>query len=374
MHFPLDPRSLFVEHWGQTGTMPARKPKSNRVTLQDVARKSGFSPSTVSIVLSNAPLSRNVAEQTKEHIRKTAQELGYRPNVFARSLRSRRSGTIGVLLFDISDPYCLLTLRGIEKTLRGTPWLPILLDAHNDPSRLQSYLDMFIERRVEGLIVVANWLFDEGGLLAKIAQEEMPVVVVGRDHSSQSISSVLVDNEAGGYEAIRYLYQLGHRKVAIIRGPRELADSVRRWNGVERFAGENGWRIDSSLVRDLTVTADPMSPFEGGVKVTEELLASGEPFTALMAFDDFTALGVLRALHQAGLSVPRDCSVLGFDDMPLAALSTPALSTIRQPMDEMGAIAARRILNALSEGSKANPMLELFPPELILRDSTLKLD
>jgi LacI family transcriptional regulator len=350
--------------------MSVRKTRSKRVTLRDVARKSGFSPSTVSIVLSDAPLSRHVAAETKERIRKAAQELGYRPDVYARSLRSRRSNTIGVLLFDISDPYCLLVLRGIEKTLRGTPWLPILVDAHNDPARFESYIDLFIERCAEGVIVVANWLFDEAGMLTKIQEEGVPVVVVGRDLSVRGIRSVLVDNEVGGYEAVRHLHALGHRRIAIIRGPQQLDDSLRRWEGVERFAGESGWRIDPRLVRELTVTDDPISPFDGGMRVTADLIDSGEPFTALVAFDDFTALGALRALHQAGVRVPDDCSVLGFDDMPQAALSTPALSTIRQPMQEMGAIAAQRILQALSERDDGDPMAERLSPLLVARESS----
>ncbi len=202
--------------------MPARKPKSTRVTLQDVARKSGFSPSTVSIVLSEAPLSRYVATKTKERIRKAAATLGYRPDVFARSLRSRRSNTIGVLVFDISDPFCVLILRGIEKALQGTRWMPILMDAHNDRSQVEGYLDLLMERRVEGLIVVANWLFDEGGLLEQASREVMPTVVVGRDLSAKRIGSVIVDNEAGGYQAIKHLYELGHRQIALIRGPEKL--------------------------------------------------------------------------------------------------------------------------------------------------------
>jgi len=352
--------------------MSVRKTRSKRVTIKDVARKSGFSPSTVSIVLSEAPLSRYVALETKERIRKASKELGYRPDVFARSLRSRRSNTIGVLLFDISDPYCLQILRGIESVLRGTPWLPVLVDAHNDHLRFQNYIDLFIERCAEGLIVVANWLFDERGMLAKIMDENIPVVVVGRDLSARGIRSVLVDNEAGGYEAIHYLHELGHRRIAVIRGPQQLDDSIRRWEGMERFAREHGWQIDNDLVCELTVTDDPMSPFDGGVQATTDLIKSGQHFTALIAFDDFTALGALRALDQAGLNSPRDCSVLGFDDMPHAALSTPGLSTIRQPMTEMGANAARRLLNALGE-NKAEPLVQKFLPQLVVRDSTAKL-
>ena len=177
----------------------------------------------------------------------------------------------------------------------------------------------------------------------------MPTVVVGRDVSEQHLGSVIVDNEAGGYEAIKHLYQLGHRQIAFIRGPEKLIDSARRWQGIERFALESGWKIDPRRVRQLPDALDPISPFEGGLELTTELLASRQNFTALMAFDDLTALGALRALAQAGRTAPRDCSILGFDDVPFAALCTPGLTTIRQPMEEMGRAAARRVLDALHD-------------------------
>jgi LacI family transcriptional regulator len=353
--------------------MPERKSKSARVTLVDVARKSGFSPSTVSIVLSEAPLSRYVAAQTKERIRKTAQSLGYRPDVFARSLRSRHSHTVGVLVFDISDPYCVLILQGIEKTLLPTPYLPILMDAHHDQKQFEGYLDLLMERRVEGLIVVANWLFDEGGLLVGLKEKKMPIVVVGRDVTEKQIGSVTVDNEAGGYEAMKHLYELGHRKIAVIRGPAKLNDSQLRWNGMQRFAAEQGLQLDPRRVRQLSDALDPVSGFEGGVQLTEELIRSRLKFTALVAFDDLTALGAVRGLVRMGRTAPQDCSIIGFDDVPLAALTTPGLTTIRQPMDEMGSLATQRILDVLQEAGEARevtPDLQLLPPSLVLRDST----
>jgi len=356
--------------------MAGSKSKSTRVTLLDVARRSGFSPSTVSIVLSDAPLSRHVAATTKERIRKTAQSLGYRPDVFARSLRSRRSNTIGVLVFDISDPFCVLILRGIEKTLHSTPYLPILMDAHHERQQFEGYLDLLMERRVEGLIVVANWLFDEGGLLTGLKDKKMPTVVVGRDLSEKSIGSVIVDNKAGGYEAMKHLYELGHRKIAVIRGPQRLSDSIRRWRGVQQFASETGLTLDSRLVRELPAAIDPISGFEGGAQLTADLIRSRLKFTALIAFDDLTALGAVRALAGAGRSAPRDCSIIGFDDVPLAALTTPGITTIRQPMEEMGRAATRRLLDALTETSgqrEVGPELQLLPPALVLRSSTTAL-
>jgi LacI family transcriptional regulator len=356
--------------------MPERKSKSVRVTLLDVARESGFSPSTVSIVLSEAPLSRYVAAQTKERVREAAQLLGYRPDVFARSLRSRRSNTIGVLVFDISDPFCVFILKGIEKTLHSTPYLPILMDAHHERKQFEGYLDLLMERRVEGLIVVANWLFDEGGLLTGLKEKKMPTVVVGRDVSGKLIGSVTVDNEAGGYEAMKHLYKLGHRRIAVIRGPKKLSDSRLRWNGMQRFASEYGLQLDPRRVRQLPDALDPVSGFEGGVRLTEELIRSRLKFTALVAFDDLTALGVVRALARAGRTAPQDCSIIGFDDVPLAALSTPGLTTIRQPMEEMGSVATRRVLDVLQKAEEGpcevSPDLQLLPPSLVLRDSTSK--
>ncbi len=356
--------------------MAGSKSKSTRVTLLDVARKSGFSPSTVSIVLSEAPLSRYVAAGTKERIRKTAKSLGYRPDVFARSLRSRRSNTVGVLVFDISDPFCVLILRGIEKTLHSTPYLPILMDAHHERKQFEGYLELLMERRVEGLIVVANWLFDEGGLLAGLKNKKMPTVVVGRDLSDKKIGSVIVDNEAGGYEAIKHLYQLGHRRIAVIRGPRMLSDSNRRWAGIQRFAAEQGLTLDARLVRELPGAIDPISGFQGGVQLVDELIRSRLKFTALVAFDDLTALGAIRALARAERSAPRDCSIIGFDDVPLAALSTPGITTIRQPMEEMGRVATHRLLDVLRKDDgqgEVPPDLQLQPPSLVLRDSTTAL-
>jgi LacI family transcriptional regulator len=351
--------------------MPAHKPKTKRVTLLDVARKAGFSPSTVSIVLSEAPLSRYVAAQTKERIRKAAQTLGYRPDVFARSLRSRRSNTVGVLVFDISDPFCVFILQGIEKTLHGTPYLPILMDAHNDQKRFAGYLDLLMERRVEGLIVVANWLFDEGELLSTVKAEKIPSMVVGRDTSEKELGSVIVDNEAGGYEVMKHLYELGHRRIAVIRGPDSLRDSQRRWAGMQRFAEESGLELDPRKVRTLPEVLDPTSGFQGGMQATEDLLRSRLKFTALAAFDDLTALGAMRALSAAGRSVPQDCSMVGFDDVPMAGFCTPGLTTIRQPMEEMGGTATKRMLDALAASEpEASPELQLLPPTLVLRDST----
>jgi len=353
-----------------------RRTKSTHVTLADVARASGFSASTVSIVLNETPLSRYVAAKTKEHIRQKAAEMSYHPDALARSLSRRRSQTIGVLVFDISDPFCMSLLRGIERTLYPTPFLPIIMDADNRPEQFDRYLDLLIGRRVEGLILVANWLFAEIDPLSKIEKNSIPISVVGGDLTSRSIQSVAVDNEAGGYASIQHLYSLGHREIAVVRGPEELGDSSSRWRGIQKFAAEVGLELDPRLIVQLPAAIDANSGFEGGLRLAAGIIDAKLDFSAMLAFDDLTALGAIRALWLAGRRVPDDCSVIGFDDIPQAALSTPAITTIRQPMLDMGGLAANLVLNEItapkSKSSRTN-LLHLLQPALIERDSTRKL-
>jgi LacI family transcriptional regulator len=338
----------------------------------DVARASGYSASSVSIVLNDAPLAENLNPRTRRRIRETAERLGYRPHVFARSLRTQRSNTIGVIVFDMSDPFCTLILRGIDKHLQPAGFLPIVMDAHNDRDRFERYLEMAVERRVEGLVVVANWLFVSIDALKNLAQDRLPTVVVGRDLHRSGVRSVLVDNERGGYLALRHLYEMGHRKVNFLLGPKQLSDSSRRWVGMKRFAVEAGIEIARPRVLQLPGLSDPLTGFSSGAELTGRWLRNGQKFTAIAAFDDMTAFGAIRGLNNHGRKVPEDCSVIGFDDVPMAELSTPSLTTIRQPMEHMGRYAAEVVGNQISMGSlrREAEALKLLAPELVMRQST----
>ncbi|HEY2471602.1 MAG TPA: LacI family DNA-binding transcriptional regulator [Terracidiphilus sp.] len=351
--------------------MPQRK--SGHVTLSDIARACGFSVSTVSIVLSEAPLSQNVAASTREQIRKKARELGYHPDAYARSLRRRRSQTIAVLAYDLSDPFCIPIVHGIQAGLQPANYLPLLVDAHAQRKLFDSYLKMILERRAEGVIVIASWIFQETNLLEDIEKNQVPIVIVGRDLTNRNVNSLLVDNEAGGALALRHLIGLGHKRIAIVRGPEELFDTEPRWTGIQRAAAEAGIKIDSKLVFQLPNLTDPTSGFEGGLEIARKMLASQRPFTAVLAFDDLTALGVVRGLNHAGLRVPDDISVIGFDDVLPAAVSTPGITTIRQPLKEMGLLASEWTLEAINSHDQAvNRPARLFkaPPELVVRMST----
>jgi LacI family transcriptional regulator len=347
--------------------------KSAAVTMRDVAEESGFSPATVSVVLNNAPLARYIAPATKKRIEETAKKLGYRPNAMARFLRSKRSHSVGVMFFDITDPFCTPILRGIENALYSLSYVPIFADAHNQRNRFERYLEMLLEHHVEALVLVANWLVVDIQLLADLSKRNIPAATIGWELPGDTVGSVMVDNEAGGRLALEHLYQLGHKKIAFIRGPKVIIDSTPRWRGIQKMAHAVGLEIDASLVAQLPESLDPNSGFEGGYRITEEWMERKKKFTALLAFDDLTALGAIRALTKGGVKVPEQCSVVGFDDVPLSSLSAPSLTTVRQPLEAMGNLAVNMVMEGIKAGLEKRDWTaaqQKVNPELVIRDST----
>jgi LacI family transcriptional regulator len=370
---PLPSGALVPDDAGTEKLVKRPSSKSAAVTMRDVANASGFSPATVSIVLNNAPLARYIAPATKKKIEDSARKLGYRPNVMARFLRSKRTHSVGVMFFDVTDPFCTPILRGIENSLFQGSYVPILADAHNQRNRFERYLELLLERHVEALVVVANWLFVDIHLLADFSKRNIPAATIGWELPGDTVSSVMVDNEAGGRLAMEHLHKLGHRKIAYIRGPKTLIDSGPRWKGIQKFAHAAGLEIDSDLTMQLPEAFDPNSGFEGGFRLTEEFLQRRKRFTALLAFDDLTAFGAIRALNKAGIRVPEQCSVIGFDDVALSALAAPSLTTVRQPLEVMG----NRAVNIIMEGIAASQEKrewkithQRVAPELMIREST----
>jgi len=347
--------------------------KRTLVTMRDVAKATGFSPATVSIVLNDAPLARYIAASTRKKIQEAAKRLGYRPNAMARFLRSKHSQSLGVMLFDVTDPFCTPILRGIENALYPLGYLPIFADAHNQHERFERYLEMLLERHVDGIIVVANWLFVDIHVLADLNKAEVPTVTIGWEIPGNRVSFVMVDNEGGGRMALEHLYQLGHRRIAIIRGPKRLIDTGPRWRGIQKFAQSVNLEIDPALVLPLPEVWDATASFEHGYRLTEELLQKKKKFTALLAFDDLTALGAVRALAKAGVNVPEQCSVVGFDDVAISGLSAPSLTTVRQPLETMGGAAVNVVMEAIKsrkENRDGNVVAQKLHPELVIRDST----
>ncbi len=347
------------------------------ITIRDIARESGFSIGTVSIVLNDAPLARYMSAQTKEHIKEVAHRLGYSPNQFARSLRGSRSHTVGVMVIDVTDPFCTPILRGIEGSLYKASYLSIFADAQNDHGRFERYLEMMLERRVEALIVIANWMLVDITLLSDIEKHRIPTVIVARELQPDAVSSVLVDNQAGARMAIEHLYELGHREIAFIRGPKAIGDSELRWNAIRTFARSAQLKLDPKLILEMPSVIDTNHGFEAAQKLTEELIKHKRRFTAILAYDDITALGATRALIKAGIKVPEQCSVIGFDDVAPAAFASPPLTTIRQPMETMGSVAVEIASAAIKAGLEKREITTLhrkLMPELVVRQSTRRLE
>ena len=340
------------------------------ITIRDVAGESGFSVTTVSMVLNDGPSASRISGRTRSHIWKVATRLGYRPNLFARSLRSQRSLTIGVVVFDITDAYCTQILRGIENHLRSSGYFPITTDLQNDRSQFQRCVDLLLARRVEGIIAIANPVHLDTALLAEHAARNVPAVVIGRELSRGPLSSIVVDNEAGTRQALQHLYELGHSRIAFIRGPKTLVDSLQRWRGLESFASDVGMKIDSNLVLEIK---GRNSTYVEGCELTEELLGRRRNFTALVAFDDLTACAAIRSLTKAGFRVPKDCSVVGFDDLPGSAFYNPPLTTVQQQLEMQGSLGAEiieELIRASVEKRAAVVKHRKVSPKLMVRDST----
>ncbi len=347
-----------------------RPTRTSSVTIYDVAGKSGVSATTVSMVLNDAPLARNIPLKTRNRVKRAAKDLGYRPNLFARSLRSNRSQTLGVVVFDITDPYCTQILRGIEDSLYHSGYLPILTDIQNKRVRFQRCVEMLLERRVEGVIAIANPLYLESDLLQDFAHREVPTVVIGRQLVEGSVSSVVVDNAAGTFAALEHLYGLGHRKIAFIRGPKALVDSAPRWKGLCEFARQSGLKIDPKLVVEIQ---EGNSSYPVGVQLTQELLSRRREFTALVTFDDLTAFAAIGCLTKAGHRVPGDISVAGFDDIPGAGFYNPPLTTVHQHLEMQGSIGAeiiRDLIRARNNNETLGPLRRRVVPRLVVRQST----
>jgi len=340
------------------------------VTIRDVAGESGFSVTTVSMVLNDGPASERISAATRAHVRKVARRLGYRPNLFARSLRSRRSQSLGVIVFDLTDPYCTQILRGIQNHSRSSGLFPIVTDLQDDRSQFQTCLDMLLGRRVEGIIAIANPLYLDSKLLSEFSERQTPAVVIGRQLADVPISSVVADNAAGTRSALKHLFDLGHMRIAFIRGPKILVDSFQRWAGLENFANEAGLELDEKLIVDIK---GRNSTFAEGYQLTEMLLRRRTGFTALVAFDDLTACAAIRALTSAGYRIPQDCSVVGFDDIPSATFYNPPLTTVHQQLEMQGSLGAEiveELIRAAAEKRVVQPRHRRVIPKLVVREST----
>jgi LacI family transcriptional regulator, galactose operon repressor len=343
------------------------------ISIRQFAKEIGLSPATISLVLNSSSSAQNIPEKTQKRVRLAAKRLGYTPNPFARSLFSRRSGSVAIFLSDVTDPYCTTVLKGISSSLHSSNYLPVLLDIENSHAKFKDDLQKMVDRRIEGIIGVANTALLETELLTTVKKHKSPIVLIGRDMKGTNVSSVSIENGQGAYLAMKHLYDLGHRAIAFIKGPEDILDGAQRWKGIVKFASEAGLTIDRKLVIPMKV---PGTSYEAGFIAARKLLLSKREFTALFAFDDVTAFGAIRALTEAGKNVPADCSVVGFDDVTTATFYNPPLTTIRQPMAELGSSAVGIFLelaDAFFEKRETLPVHRKIEPRIVVRSSTAPL-
>lgn len=330
------------------------------VTLKELADAIGLTPGTLSVVLNNTSRASTIPEETRQRIFKAAKDYNYRPNYFARSLRANRSFTIGVIAAELSDGYCAMILNGIESASIEQGYFYLNTSHLHREDLLQHNSQMLIQRQVEGIITIDTPIRFEC---------DLPIVSIAGHEEIEGVTNVILNHQRAAELGIDHLYSLGHRKIAVIKGQDFSSDSKVRWETIAQAAQNRGIAIDEKL----TAVLEGVNPSpEIGYIATKKLLAGGRDFTAIFAFNDISAIGAIRALEEAGLRVPSDVSVLGFDNIHIAAYHHPSLTTIRQPLIEMGKLSAQILIKNLSrlENQEAIPKIEMVEPELIVRDST----
>ncbi len=342
-------------------TQPSTKKQplrsQSRVTLKTIADHLGLTPGTVSAALNNSPAARSIPEHTKNRIIEAAKELNYRPNFFARTLRLRRTYTIGVIAEEIGDAYGAMVISGIEEYLRMNNYFFLTVIHRHDPKLLQTYAQMLLTRGVEGFITT------DTSLTEKLA---LPTVAVAGHQRVEGVTNIVLDHKRAAHLALEHLKSLGHKDIAFIKGQTLSSDSFDRWNAICEVAQE----LKICIRPELTVQLEGTDSTPGiGYPFAKQLLARKHPFTALFAYNDISAIGSLWAFHEAGLRVPEDISVVGFDDTPGAAFSNPPLTTVRQPLLRMGQIAAQTVVDLIEGRGEYVPEIAI-EPELVVREST----
>lgn len=339
-------------------------PKPQRTTLKALASHLGLSPTTVSFVISGSPLAETIAKSTRDRIWAASEELNYRPNVFARYLRTKKTYSVAVLVPDVSDEYSAALIGGIESCLAKKGFFYFVVSHRGAPELLEKSPDTLLDRGVEGMIFISTPLH---------RPLPVPVVAICDMTDVPGITRIRIDNGKAAMLAVEHLVQLGHREFAVIKGPEGNSDTDDRCRALLESFSQNNIEINPANVTDLGVypACNEKTMAENGFDAARKLLANNEPFTALIAFNDASAIGAMRALTDAGFRVPQDISVLGFDDIPLSSFTVPRLSTIRQPLASMGELAAETLLEKIA-GNTAGPRLLKIQPELVVRETTAR--
>ena len=329
------------------------------VTLQMLAERVGLTKGICSAVLNKSAASRSVPLRTQERILQAARELNYRPSFYARNLGVKRTYMIGVITQEIGDFYGSPIISGVERYLRQKNYFFLTVAVRDDPKLLETYSHILSDRGVEGLITV-DTVIDR--------PLPLPAIAIPGHHRVEGVTNVVLDHRKAAQFALNHLIELGHREIAFMKGADESPDSVDRWNAIREVAEE----LDIPMRAELIVELEGRDATPNlGYPFATQLLSRGRPFTALFAYNDIAAIGAILAFQEAGLRVPKDVSVVGFDDIRIAVHTNPRLTTVRQPLERMGEIAACTLLERIEQHEVGADAIAI-EPEFVVRNSTAR--
>lgn len=333
------------------------------ITIRDVAKKAGVSVTTVSNVLANKSGKIPVSEKTKSKIMRVVEKVDYHPNIYARYLRTKSTGIVAVMVTDIKDYFFNTMIDEIEQVLEKNGYYFILISAQNSPQKEKLYLNKVRKTRVDGLLVLSGTVDISDNMIRELSRDKMPMVLIARRDTYQSISSVDTDELMGGFLATEHLISLGHRNIMHITTFCPRVDAEDRLKGYTRAMQKHGLRKKCWIEKGILA-------MEGGYKTMTNVLRRGKNPTAIFTFNDRMAFGAMNAIRDEGLEIPEDIAVVGFDDIPFATYSYPSLTTIRQPISEMGKRGVQLLLGDIKgDRSKKNQHVVL-ESELIIRKSS----
>jgi len=330
---------------------------ANRITMADVAREAGVSLMTVSRVINNKG---DVSAETRQQVLEIIERLGYRPSGVARSLATQRTGTLGLVVPDVGNPFLSGVARGAEDQAYTEGYNVLLCNTNEDPQREIAALQSLEEKRVDGLVLCSSRLAET--LLQPLLARHPAAVLVNRRLRGNGIGAVLINDEAGCRMAAEHLLQAGHRAIGFLAGP------AASYSGQQRALGYRAALAAASLPYDSTRVRNCTAFVEGGLAAARELLVAHPELTALVCYNDLVAVGTLQACAELGRRVPDDLAVTGFDDIPLMDQITPALTTCHVPRHDMGAQAMRLLLDCIN-GRLEGCRDIVLPVELVIRAS-----
>ena len=335
------------------------KPDATKpITLKILAEYLDLSPATVSIVLNNSPLAKSISLDTRQRIHTAARKFEYRPNIHARMLRTRLTNTVGVIVPEVSEGYFTRVMLGIEQYLLQEGYLYFTVSHLCRPDLMEEYPDLLMKRSVDGFLSINTELRHKVPL---------PVVSISSHAKIPGVTNVVLDHDRAAKVALRHLYDLGHRHIAFMKGNRFVSDSEARWEAILAIAQEIGLTVRPELC--IHLEKNSWSP-DLGYPPVRELLTRTRDFTAIFSFNDTAAIGAIRAIEDAGLNCPRDISVIGFDDIIVAEYLSPRLTTVRQPLHQMGTTAAELLVKRIQNPEAPFQEDIWFEPELVVREST----